>query len=299
MPASRLTGDLDQALLRLSYREPKTLGYFGGAVGQPALRTGAMRGLHPGGLHQHACVELCFAAAGQSRMWRAEGYASLRPGQWLVIPPNTLHCEGWAQAGRSYRLLWLAVIGDAVHAFGDHYDPANGWQMDAAFFTEAAGGLLLSRAVAENDQSLSAHCRLQAALLLVLAALRDAALRPATTDGGDRQERLTTQVKRYLDLHYPEALTVGSIAALFRLSPNYLNSLFSRREGRGIYEYLLERRLAAAHKLLRDDQLLVKEVAHQVGFRDPLHFSRRYHQHFGHPPSARRASAHASDRNAR
>ena len=96
---------------------------------------------------------------------------------------------------------------------------------------------------------------------------------------------LITQVEQYIELHYAEPLSIDSLAELFRLSPNYLNKIFSKYLGMGIHAYLLNYRLKIAVKLLRDNNLMVKEVAYRVGFSDPLYFSRLYKKRFGSSPS--------------
>ncbi len=131
----------------------------------------------------------------------------------------------------------------------------------------------------------TARCLLHGGLLTALVDMLRAAETEA--DPGNRHNEMLAQVRTYLDRHYAEPVTVASLAALFRISPNYLNRLFSRREGMGIHAYLLRRRLAAADDLLRQGQHAVKEVADRVGFADPLYFSRLYRRRFGHPPSGR------------
>jgi AraC family transcriptional activator of pyochelin receptor len=45
-------------------------------------------------------------------------------------------------------------------------------------------------------------------------------------------------------------------------------------------------RMEEAQKQLRGDGVSVSEVARRVGYGGYASFSRAYHDHFGHPPSA-------------
>ena len=51
-------------------------------------------------------------------------------------------------------------------------------------------------------------------------------------------------------------------------------------------EYIRDMRMASAAELLRQGRAVnISEVAYEVGFSDPLYFSRCFKQHFGVTPS--------------
>jgi AraC-like DNA-binding protein len=258
----------------------------------PAPRTAPTRplGRLGGGIHAHACIEVCFAVGGPSRLWTAGGPLELRPGSLAIIPPHTPHCEGWRSKAAAYRLLWLVLIGGSLSAFISSYSPRRGWRVTARASAIVSATEPLSRAIRPAHSHRlpdAAACHmLRGALLLLLGEMMAALAEPDPAPPDDRQHRLTDQVKTYIELHYAERLTVGSLATLFRLSPNYLNGLFSRHHGIGIRAYLLRQRLQAARRMLTEGHPLVKEVAYTVGFADPLYFSRLFHRRFGRPPSA-------------
>lgn len=286
----RLKRNLEQALTALSDGGPDTIAVFGSPSCCYRSPSGPPKGLFRVGLQSHACTEIAFAVSGPCRLWGPRGYLPLPTNRLVVIPPDTPHCEGWESADTPYRLVWMAVIGDDVHVFADSFSAENGWHMEASVFLDNAGGRALSQAVvsAAERTTAAAAFLLQGNLLAVLARLFDAAVNEDTTLGGNRRHGVVAQVKSYLDLHYADCITVSSVAALFRLSPNHLNGIFSKHEGVGMYEYLLQRRLQKADQLLRSTDLLVKQVAYEVGFADPLYFSRLYRKRFGYPPSAQR-----------
>lgn len=55
-----------------------------------------------------------------------------------------------------------------------------------------------------------------------------------------------------------------------------------------ITQYIRLLRLNKARKLLKNPDLTIAEVAYQVGFKDPSHFSKVFAQHFGESPSVTR-----------
>jgi AraC family transcriptional regulator of arabinose operon len=78
--------------------------------------------------------------------------------------------------------------------------------------------------------------------------------------------------------------SMGALAAAAFLSPSRLAHLFKEQTGQTIAEAARELRLRQAARLLRHSGRSVGEIAAEVGFRCPFHFSRRFRQAFGVSP---------------
>lgn len=288
-----LSDSLRRALRLVSRKSPEALFVLNEPedIGDRLSRSAEQTGLYQGGLHVHACVEVCFCIEGTCRIWTPDGFVVMESEKMVAIPPNTIHCEGWERRQLGYRALWLVLIGDSCSAFSNLYAPAHGWQVEGSVSIQDSSAECIGRALqgvcsVTLDHDAASLYLLQGGLLTVLADLLQRGVDIGRGTREDRQRDLVAQLRQYIIRHYSEPLSVASLSALFRLSPNYLNMLFSRQEGMGIHAYLLRQRLQVANTLLRKKELLVKEVAYQVGFSDPLYFSRLYKQRFGHPPSA-------------
>jgi AraC-like DNA-binding protein len=82
-------------------------------------------------------------------------------------------------------------------------------------------------------------------------------------------------------------LSITAVAARHRISPRYIQKLFES-EGTTFTEYVLERRLAEANRMLRDPNFAgrnISEVAFKVGFGDLSYFTRSFRRRFGMTPS--------------
>jgi AraC-like DNA-binding protein len=90
--------------------------------------------------------------------------------------------------------------------------------------------------------------------------------------------------QEYLDRNYPERVTLASLASFAGLSVSHLSAEFRRHVGTPPMRYLLEVRLTRAAYLLADVNMSVSDVAAEVGFRDPLYFSRQFRKRFGLSP---------------
>src|SRR4029453_14867061 len=89
----------------------------------------------------------------------------------------------------------------------------------------------------------------------------------------------------------PRPLSLQDLAAGACLSAGYLSRVFRQHYGIGPVAAFELLRLARAATLLVRSNLSVAAVAHDCGFANPYHFSRRFHRRYGQPPGRyRRAS---------
>jgi AraC family transcriptional regulator len=87
-------------------------------------------------------------------------------------------------------------------------------------------------------------------------------------------------------------LSLRELAAGACISAGYLSRLFCHHYGTGPVAAFELLRLARAATLLSRSNLSVAAVAHDCGFANPYHFSRRFHRVYGEPPGRyRRASS--------
>ncbi len=90
--------------------------------------------------------------------------------------------------------------------------------------------------------------------------------------------------KRLLETRACDNVSIDELAAEVQMSADHLRTLFHQRFGRSPLEFRIALRLAMAKELLCSSNLYIKEVAHRVGYPDPLYFSRAFKAHFGVSP---------------
>lgn len=89
----------------------------------------------------------------------------------------------------------------------------------------------------------------------------------------------------YIDAHYTdESITLGSVACEVQVSANYLSSVFSQNMKQTFTEYITDKRMDKAKKLLRSTDLATAEIAAQVGYKDPHYFSFVFKKTLGTSP---------------
>ena len=80
--------------------------------------------------------------------------------------------------------------------------------------------------------------------------------------------------------------TLGQIARQCHVDAAYLCRLFRRYDHQTPYQFLVRLKMNLAAERLQDSAVLVKQVAAELGYADPFHFSRTFKNVFGLSPEA-------------
>ena len=100
-----------------------------------------------------------------------------------------------------------------------------------------------------------------------------------------RQKRLNRErVQRVIVLlkeNLAETPNLEEIGRRVGCSHYHLSRIFTQEVGKTIFQYLRELRMERAAELLRSSHLNVTQVALEVGYNSPSHFSAAFHEAFG------------------
>jgi len=100
-----------------------------------------------------------------------------------------------------------------------------------------------------------------------------------------KEQELASRILAYVQTHYAEEVTNGSIGTAFGYHPNYVSFLVKRATGMPVHQYLIHTRLVSAANLLENTTKSVNEVAIACGFYDQAYFCKYFKKHFGIAPS--------------
>ncbi len=102
----------------------------------------------------------------------------------------------------------------------------------------------------------------------------------------DEKNDTTAKVLSYLNASYREHITGQTLARKFGYVPSYISFLFRQAYGQSPADYLTTLRISKAKELMSSQPtLLIREVAEQVGFKNPYHFSRVFKKNEGQWPT--------------
>lgn len=90
--------------------------------------------------------------------------------------------------------------------------------------------------------------------------------------------------KKMIDYNFNKNITVKNVADALHFSPEYLTRQFTERYGLSPKEYIINKRIESAKKLLCNRELSVMEISNSVGYGDQLYFSRIFKKKTGLSP---------------
>ncbi|WP_394550772.1 helix-turn-helix domain-containing protein [Agromyces sp. MMS24-JH15] len=229
---------------------------------------------------EEAVVILCVGGGG----WVDLGGTRVRvtPSTVALIPPGVPHAYG-ADAGDPWTIWWCHVRGgdlaDLWAAIGAGPDrplvSLRSPDRATALLDEIVSAL-------ERDQS---PARLLAVSGMAWRLLTQLAVDRRLPEHGAPLER----AMRYLEERVDGDVRVSDLARLVGVSPSHLGALFREATGGGVLAHHTGLRMARARQLLDTTALPVAEVAREVGYPDPLYFSRQFRRVHGLSPTAYRA----------
>jgi YesN/AraC family two-component response regulator len=101
-----------------------------------------------------------------------------------------------------------------------------------------------------------------------------------------QNEQLVKDVKLYILAHYSEYnLSLNTLAAQFKTSPNVLGRIFKAVAGRPVFQYITQIRLQHAQELLLHSQMTNRDIALNCGFENTSYFYSLFKQELGMTPS--------------
>lgn len=99
-----------------------------------------------------------------------------------------------------------------------------------------------------------------------------------------RKQTLVAEAMTYIDSHFDLDLTLDSIAQELMISPTYLSKIFKEVQDTTVIAYLIDVRMKEAANRLKATQAPVKTIAVEVGYQDPLYFSKQFKRSLGQSP---------------
>jgi AraC family transcriptional regulator len=112
------------------------------------------------------------------------------------------------------------------------------------------------------------------------------------------RERLPNHTLRrladFIEHSLADELDVTQMAGVACLSPAHFARAFAATVGMTPFRYVMTRRLARAREMLEQTRRSTIDIAYDVGFKTPSHFTSRFRQEFGVTPRAIRPDSRRS-----
>ncbi len=117
-----------------------------------------------------------------------------------------------------------------------------------------------------------------------LTIFRDGLCKSFATHNKDYKNHIVINVKKYINEHVEEKLTLNKVAEVFNISPNYLSVLFSKYNDLGFTDYINQSKIDSAKKMMTNGDLKIYEISDVLGFESAFYFSRVFKKVTGVSP---------------
>lgn len=102
----------------------------------------------------------------------------------------------------------------------------------------------------------------------------------------DRYSELADEIEEYLTENYNQNISTEVLSAKFGFVPSYISRIFKNKKGVSPSEYLIKYRIKMAKKLMKErPDIMIKEVAYIVGFKEAYYFSKTFKRETGMWPT--------------
>lgn len=99
----------------------------------------------------------------------------------------------------------------------------------------------------------------------------------------DSAPRMTDKVKKWIDKHYGEAVSLSAASEMAGVSESYLSKTFAKETGETFIVYLTRKRIETAMQLMSSGMKLY-EIAEHVGYPNQGYFSKMFKKITGKSP---------------
>lgn len=245
-------------------------------------------------MHSHQCSEIFYVVSGHGEFHVEDAVFPVQADQLVIINSNVEHTEACVpQTSMQYIVMGV----EGCNLLLENNDDRRYFTIDCA---SVRGEILrYMQLILEEMSTRNPHYGAVANNLLEIFFVKllrhkSITMERASTSKSGIQCAL---VKRYLDNHYKENITLDTLAGITYLNKFFLAYLFKEEYGISPINYLVRRRVAESRYLLAQTDYRISEIASMLGFSSSSYFTQTFTRIEGISPRVYRKQAQASREN--
>ena len=220
--------------------------------------------------HTHNHLELFYIVGGKGQFLIQDQLYPVNSNNLVIINPNVTHTEVSLNA-QPLEYIVLGIEGIELATS----ESSNGQFSILDHFESVEISGCLRNILREMEQKNPGYEDICQAFMeiLIIRLMRNTALAvPAEPQviSGNRQ---CAAVKRYIDQHFKESLTLEQLAEDAHMNKYYLSHAFKREYGTSPINYMITKRIEESKYLLAETDLSMSQIAQLLGFSSLSYFS--------------------------
>ena len=246
--------------------------------------------------HVHTFYEILWFQDGTGSHFVDFQEYPIRPGTIFFLTPGQVHHFDGSDA---YKGLAIRLCTDFMQSRGDDsdlfvkYDLFHTFDTTPYYVIDNDTSVQLKLLVGSMEEELKTgkdigHIDMLRSLLKIFLikvhryGYKEGELR---LDGLKPAHRLFVQFRRMLENDYATKHTVQEYADGLNVSVRTLNKCVNECSGRSPLTFIIERIMLEAKRQVRYGNLMIKEIAYNLGYEDPSYFVKLFKRHSGMLPS--------------
>ncbi|NLU25135.1 MAG: helix-turn-helix transcriptional regulator [Clostridiales bacterium] len=233
-------------------------------------------------LHTHSFTELFYVVGDRGQFKIGEHLIPVAADDLVLVNPNVPHTElSLNAAPLEYIVLGVAGLEFLPREDSSEYSLTNfcGSTEEVQFYMRS-----MLREIEQKRTGYEMVCQDLLELLLINLVRQSQATLSAAAPAAQRSNRECATVRRYIENHFKEALTLDMLSELAHLNKYYMVHIFTREYGVSPINYLIACRIQESLHLLEKTDHPLSRISHMLGFSSPSYFSQSFRRLQGISP---------------
>lgn len=233
--------------------------------------------------HTHNFSELFYVIGGVGQFFINDAVYPVSANDLIIVNPNVEHTE------ISFNANPLEYIVLGVEGLELSITDKQEKQFCIVNFRDQKDNILfylksMLREIEEKTPGYEMICQDLMEILAILL-MRQTDYSAVMAPSHKNSPRLCTNVRRYIDEHFKENITLDILAEQTHVSKYYMVHAFTQEYGISPINYMISRRIEEAKHLLRNGDYALAHISHILGFSSPSYFSQTFKKQTGMSPN--------------
>ena len=223
--------------------------------------------------HAHNYTELFYIIGGDGQFLIDDEKFPVRAHQLVIVNPNIMHTELSYEA-RPLEYIVLGIEGLEISIPGTN-------EGRYCIYTFSGSNKVLNcmqsilREMQEREQEHQMVCQAYMDILVVQLMRKTSTSMTQVADSSPTN-RQCAMVRRYIDNHYKEQLTLDLLATEAKVNKYYLVHAYKQAYGISPINYMISRRIQEGKRLLAETDLSLSQISGILGFSSASYFSQSF-----------------------